>query len=109
MVSEFLGWDTDRVAKSKYSKARREKKRKEEKMPATKVKQRRTTKKSRMTIGDIRNKAQKLGITPGKMNKTELIHTIQTWEGYTPCFGQSNGECGNIGCCFMAECLKTKL
>jgi hypothetical protein len=88
--------------------------RKEEKMPATKVKQkrvtkqRRTTKRSSMTMSNIRNKAKKLGIRPGKMAKTELIHTIQSWEGYTPCFGWSNGDCGNGDCCFIRDCLKTK-
>jgi hypothetical protein len=84
-------------------------------MPATKArrksttKQKRTTKQTRMTLSQIRNKAQRLGIAPGKMGKVELIHTIQSWEGYTPCFGWSNGQCANAGCCFMRECLQTKL
>jgi len=72
-------------------------------MPATKVKQK------RMTMTETRDKAEALGIRPGKMKKAELIHSIQTAEGCTPCFGWSNGECGNIDCCFMADCLKTKL
>jgi len=84
-------------------------------MPATKVKQKRTTrrkcttKQKSMTIGEIRNKAQGLGIMPGKMKKAELIHSIQTAEGCTPCFGWSNGQCDNVGCCFMSDCLKTRL
>jgi hypothetical protein len=43
------------------------------------------------------------------MNKTDLIHAIQTAEGCTPCFGRSNGQCSNTDCCFMPDCLKTRL
>lgn len=71
-------------------------------MPATK-------KQKRMTMPEIKDKAEGLGVSPGKMKKAELIHSIQTAEGCSPCFGWSNGECGNSGCCFMADCLKTRL
>jgi len=82
-------------------------------MPATKVAKkpaakRRATEK-RMGMPEIRMKAQSLGITPGKMKKPELIHTIQVTEGYTPCFGRSNGLCSNSDCCFMQDCLKLRL
>jgi hypothetical protein len=53
----------------------------------------------------IRQKALSLGIQPGKMNKTELIHSIQRSEGNNPCFGTSNGQCPYTDCCFMADCL----
>jgi hypothetical protein len=59
-----------------------------------------------MTMGQIRQKAISLGVQPGKMKKTELIHSIQKAEGYTPCFGSSNGNCPYIDCCFMPDCLK---
>lgn len=72
-------------------------------MAATKVAQK------PISMLEIRKKAQGLGITPGKMNKTDLIHAIQTAEGCTPCFGWSNGECSNTNCCFMQDCLKTRL
>ena len=72
-------------------------------MAATKV-----AKKS-MGMPEIRKKAKALGITPGKLKKPELIHTIQATEGCTPCFGRSNGQCSNTGCCFMSDCLKTRL
>lgn len=72
-------------------------------MPATKVKQK------RMNMAEIRDKAEALGITPVKMKKAELIHSIQTAEGCTPCFGRSNGQCGNTDCCFMHDCLKVRL
>jgi len=72
-------------------------------MAATKVAQR------RMGMPEIKKKAKGLGITPGKMKKTDLIHAIQTAEGCTPCFGWSNGECSNTDCCFRPDCLKTRL
>jgi hypothetical protein len=62
-----------------------------------------------MTMTKIKEKARGLDITPGKMKKAELIHSIQIAEGCTPCFGRSNGECGNVDCCFMQDCLKSRL
>lgn len=62
-----------------------------------------------ISMWEIKTKAQSLGITPGKMSKTELIHAIQTAEGYTPCFGRSNGQCANTDCCFMKDCLKLRI
>ncbi len=87
-------------------------------MPATKVAKKHGTKKhitkksateKRMGMPEIRMKAQSLGLTPGKMKKPELIHTIQMTEGNTPCFGRSDGQCGNSGCCFMRDCLSVRL
>jgi hypothetical protein len=63
----------------------------------------------RMTMPEIKMKAKELGIEPGKMKKPELIHAIQTAEGNTPCFGRSNGQCPYTDCCFMKDCLKTRL
>ena len=83
-------------------------------MPATKVKKntikksatkKRTTEK-RMGMPEIKMKAKELGIIPGNMKKDELIHTIQVSEGYTACFGRSDGQCGNIDCCFRKDCLR---
>jgi hypothetical protein len=62
----------------------------------------------RMTMPEIRLKAKALGLKPGKMKKADLIHTIQLAEGYTPCFGYSNGSCSYTDCCFMDDCLKIK-
>jgi hypothetical protein len=60
-----------------------------------------------MTLPQIRMKAQSLGIDPGTMKKAELIHTIQTAEGYSACFGTSGGHCDYTDCCFIADCLKS--
>ena len=72
-------------------------------MPSTK------TRNNRMNMTELKIKAKALGINPGKMNKTDLIHNIQTAEGNTPCYGWSNGNCPNTDCCFMADCLKIRL
>lgn len=72
-------------------------------MPST------NTTNKRMSVPEIQMKAKTLGITPGKMKKTELIHAIQTAEGNTPCYGWSNGNCPYNDCCFMADCLKIRL
>ncbi|MGD8786624.1 MAG: hypothetical protein PVJ60_04300 [Phycisphaerales bacterium] len=77
-------------------------------MPATKTTKKKVTKKS-LGLPEIKKKAKKLGITPGKMNKPDLIHAIQAAEGYTPCYGWSNGQCDNTDCCFMTDCLKVSL
>lgn len=92
-------------------------------MPATKVAKKSVTKKhiakrpaakkqaagksKRMSLPEIRSKAQYLGIDPGKMKKPELIHNIQVVEGYSPCFGTSGGHCDQTACCFVVDCLKS--
>ena len=63
----------------------------------------------RINMTEIRKKAKALGITPGKMKKTELVHSIQIAENCSPCFGRSNGQCERTDCCFMQDCLKTNL
>jgi hypothetical protein len=65
--------------------------------------------KKRMKISELRKKAQNLGIIPGKMKKAEIIHAIQQAEGYTPCFGTSDSQCSQTDCCFIQDCLKTRL
>lgn len=79
--------------------------------PATKVsaKKRMPAKKAkdiRMNLPEIRMKAKALGLKPGRMKKSDLIHTIQITEGYSPCFGRSDGYCSYTDCCFMKDCLK---
>lgn len=92
-------------------------------MPATKVAKKSVTKKhiakkpaakkssagksKRMSLPEIRMKAQSLGIDSGKMKKPELIHTIQVAEGYSACFGTSGGHCDYADCCFIQDCLKS--
>lgn len=72
-------------------------------MPATK-----TAPKS-MKMPEVRVKARSLGLKPGRMKKIDLIHAIQMAEGYTPCFARANGQCSNLSCCFIEDCLKVKI
>jgi len=60
----------------------------------------------RMNMPEIRMKATAVGLTPGKMRKTDLIHSIQTAEGCTPCFGRAGGQCPYSDCCFAKDCPK---
>lgn len=73
-------------------------------MPAVKTKEKKSLK-----VPGIKQKAKALGITSGKMNKLELIHAIQMAEGYSPCFGTSNGQCIYTDCCFLEDCLKIRV
>ena len=73
-----------------------------QKMPAT------IAAKKSLSLAGIKTKAKALGIKPGNMKKPELIHAIQIAEGYTPCFGRSNGQCSNTDCCFIKDCLKVR-
>ncbi|MBN2271598.1 MAG: hypothetical protein JXN61_13350 [Sedimentisphaerales bacterium] len=59
----------------------------------------------RMTMSQIKAKAKALGITPGKMKKTELIHSIQLAERCTPCYDTSVANCPYTDCCFRIDCL----
>lgn len=57
------------------------------------------------SMSQIKVKARGLGITPGKMKKTELIHSIQLAEGCTPCYDTSVVNCPYTDCCFRTDCL----
>ena len=59
-----------------------------------------------MDMRQIRAKAKNLGVNPGKMKKSEIIHAIQNAEGFTACFGKSDGYCPQKICCFRDDCLE---
>ena len=61
-----------------------------------------------MKLPEVREKAKALGLIPRNMKKADLIHAIQRKEGYTPCFGESNGTCPHMDCCFRDDCLSIK-
>lgn len=56
-------------------------------------------------MAEIKAKARVLGIEPGQMERTELIHAIQKAENNTVCFGSSGDQCIYTDCCFRADCL----
>ncbi|UCE46938.1 MAG: Rho termination factor N-terminal domain-containing protein [Phycisphaerales bacterium] len=62
-----------------------------------------------MKMPEVRAKARSLGLMPGRMKKMDLIHAIQMAEGYTPCFARAGGQCSNLSCCFIEDCLKVKV
>ena len=64
---------------------------------------------TRMNMTEIIKKAKTIGIDPGKMKKAELIRSIQTAEGSSPCFGTSDGQCAYAECCFIRDCFKSSL
>ena len=57
-----------------------------------------------MKMAMIKGKAKELGIRPAKMNKENLIRTIQDREGNTACF-RARKECGQHECCWRDDCL----
>lgn len=58
-----------------------------------------------MTIKEIKNIAKKLGIKASKMKKQELIRSIQTTEGNTPCYQDNINDCNQLDCCWRSDCL----
>ena len=58
-----------------------------------------------MNIAEIKNRARKLGIIPGKLKKDELILSIQKAEGNTPCFGTGTEACPYLNCCWRHDCI----
>ncbi len=60
-----------------------------------------------MKMQDIKKLATAMGIKSGKMKKSELIRTIQTKEGNSPCFQQKISEsCLQNDCCWRDDCMQ---
>ena len=56
----------------------------------------------------IRTLARAIGVKPGKLNKTQLIHNIQRQEGNFDCFGSAaNGDCDQHACGWREDCFAT--
>ena len=62
-----------------------------------------------MTISELREKAEQLGVKPGKLRKDDLVHAIQKAEGLTPCYGIPNDFCHQMECCFRNDCCRTTM
>lgn len=62
-----------------------------------------------MKVDDIRTIARDMGIKPGKLNKTQLVRTIQREEGNYECFATSTDEssCDQTGCLWREDCFVT--
>ena len=61
-----------------------------------------------MKLDDIRTIAHEMGIKSGKLNKTQLVRTIQRQEGNYDCFATAAiSSCGQMGCLWREDCLIT--
>lgn len=59
-----------------------------------------------MTLKEVQQIAKNMGIAPKKMNKTQLIQTIQTQENNTPCFSCGDSSCQEFDCLWREDCIK---
>ncbi len=57
-----------------------------------------------MRMAEIKAKAKKLKLNPGKMKKMDLIRTIQTREGNYACFQTEKDSCDQSECCWRKDC-----
>jgi hypothetical protein len=58
-----------------------------------------------MKVLEIRAQAAARGVHAGKLNKTELIRTIQRVEGNLACFNTGRAaECGQEQCLWREDC-----
>lgn len=63
-----------------------------------------------MKMDDIRIIARNAGIKPGKLNKTQLVRSIQLTEGNFDCFATAtNGECDQWACIWREDCFTTSI
>ncbi|MEJ2684370.1 MAG: SAP domain-containing protein [Candidatus Sulfobium sp.] len=61
-----------------------------------------------MKIADIRKIARDKGVNSWKLNKVELIRTIQRAEGYDDCFATPHvRSCGQINCLWREDCINS--
>jgi hypothetical protein len=59
-----------------------------------------------MTITQIKEKAESLGIEPGRRTKADLIAAIQKAEGNLPCFSTMLDGCPYIECSWTKDCAR---
>ena len=61
-----------------------------------------------MLLSQIQEQARSLGLRPAaKMRKADLIRTVQTAEGNSPCFGAEwRFSCVQQDCAWRQDCLK---
>ena len=58
-----------------------------------------------MKMADVQKKAKALGLAPNKKTKkVDLVRSIQTAEGNTPCYATGVVDCPYLDCCFRDDC-----
>jgi hypothetical protein len=60
-----------------------------------------------MELEEIIKRARDLGIKCTCLSKTDLIRTIQIYEGNYPCFGTGDNKCERTDCCWREDCIPT--
>lgn len=58
-----------------------------------------------MKMGEVKEKAKRMGLKVGKTKKDELIKSIQLSEGNFPCFGTTDGSCDRADCLWRTDCI----
>jgi hypothetical protein len=59
-----------------------------------------------VNIKKIKEIAVSKGVDPGDMNRPDLIRAIQRTEGYSDCYGSSQGsDCPEMNCLWRQDCL----
>ena len=60
-----------------------------------------------MNLEEIRGLAHMRGLKPGKLNKRELIRTLQRDEGNFDCFATAcDGVCDQLACAWRQDCFR---
>lgn len=60
-----------------------------------------------MKVKDIQTIAKSMGLKPGKLKKSDLIHLIQKQENNNECYATSAvTSCGQENCLWRPDCLK---
>jgi len=57
-----------------------------------------------MKLTEVKEIAKGMGISPKRMNKSQIIRQIQTQEGNSPCFDTSMRNCGQEDCLWRDDC-----
>lgn len=45
-------------------------------------------------------------VETGRMANMHLIHQVQRWEGFEPCFGRAASRCGRAQCRWHSQCME---
>lgn len=60
-----------------------------------------------MNMQDIREIAKERGVKAAKLNKINLVKSIQIAEGNFDCFATAfDGDCDQLGCIWREDCFK---
>jgi len=58
-----------------------------------------------MNLNEIKQLAKDRGLSPGRMRKAELIHSLQGQEGNPQCYNtNSAADCGQPHCLWRSDC-----